>query len=98
MKRNVTLTFLLITLFASFGLQAQTTYYVSAANGNDANAGTSGTAAFKTLQKAIDKQFILGSTYSYTFNPLTGNGPQTVHGFGFFSGLFVKLNRFIEAA
>jgi outer membrane protein insertion porin family len=30
-----------------------------------------------TLQKAIDKQFILGSTYSYTFNPLTGNGPQT---------------------
>ncbi len=30
-----------------------------------------------TLQKAIDKQFILGSTYSYTFNPLNGNGPQT---------------------
>ena len=30
-----------------------------------------------TLQKAIDKQFILGSTYSYTYNPLTGNGPQT---------------------
>lgn len=30
-----------------------------------------------TLQKAIDKQFILGSTYSYTFNPVTGNGPQT---------------------
>ena len=30
-----------------------------------------------TLQKAIDKQFILGSTYSYTFNPLTGDGPQT---------------------
>lgn len=30
-----------------------------------------------TLQKAIDKQFILGSNYSYTFNPLTGNGPQT---------------------
>ncbi|GAC1425654.1 MAG: BamA/TamA family outer membrane protein [Chitinophagaceae bacterium] len=29
-----------------------------------------------TLQKAIDKQFILGSTYSYTYNPLTGNGPQ----------------------
>ncbi|MEO5683964.1 MAG: BamA/TamA family outer membrane protein [Chitinophagaceae bacterium] len=27
-----------------------------------------------TLQKAIDKQFILGSTYSYTYNPLTGNG------------------------
>jgi len=30
-----------------------------------------------TLQKAIDKQFILGSTYSYTYNPLTGSGPQT---------------------
>lgn len=30
-----------------------------------------------TLQKAIDKQFILGSNYSYTYNPLTGNGPQT---------------------
>ena len=30
-----------------------------------------------TLQKAIDKQFILGSTYSYTYNPLTGNGPQS---------------------
>ncbi len=30
-----------------------------------------------TLQKAIDKQFILGSTYSYTYNPLTGYGPQT---------------------
>jgi len=29
-----------------------------------------------TLQKAIDKQFILGSTYSYTYNPLTGTGPQ----------------------
>ena len=30
-----------------------------------------------TLQKAIEKQFILGSTYSYTYNPLNGNGPQT---------------------
>jgi outer membrane protein insertion porin family len=30
-----------------------------------------------TLQKAIDKQFILGSTYSFTYNPLTGDGPQT---------------------
>ncbi len=30
-----------------------------------------------TLQKAIDKQFILGSNYTYTYNPLTGNGPQT---------------------
>jgi outer membrane protein assembly factor BamA len=30
-----------------------------------------------TLQKAIDKQFILGSAYSYTYNPFTGNGPQT---------------------
>jgi outer membrane protein insertion porin family len=30
-----------------------------------------------TLQKAIDKQFILGSTYSYTYNPLTGTGPQS---------------------
>jgi len=29
-----------------------------------------------TLQKAIDKQFILGSNYSYTYNPLTGTGPQ----------------------
>ncbi|MEO6314788.1 MAG: BamA/TamA family outer membrane protein, partial [Chitinophagaceae bacterium] len=30
-----------------------------------------------TLQKAIDKQFILGSTYSYTYNPLTGDGPPS---------------------
>jgi outer membrane protein assembly factor BamA len=30
-----------------------------------------------TLQKAIDKQFILGTNYSYTYNPLTGTGPQT---------------------
>lgn len=30
-----------------------------------------------TLQKAIDKQFILGTNYSYTYNPLIGNGPQT---------------------
>ncbi len=29
------------------------------------------------LQKAIEKQFILGSNYSFTFNPLTGVGPQT---------------------
>ncbi|MES1222199.1 MAG: BamA/TamA family outer membrane protein, partial [Bacteroidota bacterium] len=29
-----------------------------------------------TLQKAIDKQFILGSTYSYTYNPISGSGPQ----------------------
>ncbi|HTL06604.1 MAG TPA: BamA/TamA family outer membrane protein [Chitinophagaceae bacterium] len=30
-----------------------------------------------TLQKAIDKQFILGSNYSYIYNPLTGNAVQT---------------------
>ena len=27
-----------------------------------------------TLQKAIDKQFILGSNYSFTYNPQNGNG------------------------
>jgi outer membrane protein insertion porin family len=29
------------------------------------------------LLKAIEKQFILGSTYSYTYNPLSGNRIQT---------------------
>lgn len=29
------------------------------------------------LLKAIEKQFILGSTYSFTYNPLTGNRIQT---------------------
>jgi outer membrane protein insertion porin family len=28
-----------------------------------------------TLQKAIDKQFILGSSYSFTYNPQNGNQP-----------------------
>ncbi len=36
-----------------------------------------------TLQKAIDKQFILGSNYTYTYNPLTGN--ETPSGI-YFSG------------
>ncbi|HSC37025.1 MAG TPA: hypothetical protein VLD19_04110, partial [Chitinophagaceae bacterium] len=34
-------------------------------------------AKYTTLQQAIEPQFILGSTYSYTFNPLAGKNVQT---------------------
>jgi hypothetical protein len=43
----------MLLLAASYCLQAQTTYYVSAATGNDANTGTSTATAFQTVQKAI---------------------------------------------
>ena len=47
-----------------------TTYYVNAATGNDTNAGTSATAAWKTLQKAAntlgagDTALVLTGTYA----------------------------------
>lgn len=55
MKRNFIQSLLmLLALATGMTLRAQTTtYYVSANNGNDANAGTSAAAPFKTLQKAI---------------------------------------------
>jgi len=54
MKKNFKLCFVTLLLFIiSKGIEAQTTYYVSANNGNDNNAGTSAATAFKTLFKAI---------------------------------------------
>jgi predicted outer membrane repeat protein len=45
---------LLITLGACIPASFATRYYVSAANGNDANNGKTWAAAFKTFQKALD--------------------------------------------
>jgi len=49
--------YILIILIAllSFSLSAQSTYYVKAIGGNDSNAGTSWSAAFASLQSALDK-------------------------------------------
>lgn len=54
MTRIFTPVFLLsLFLSATICATAQTTYYVSAANGNDAANGTAASTPFKTLQKAI---------------------------------------------
>ncbi len=54
---------LTIVLFAliSFSLQAQTTYFVDAINGNDSNNGTSGSSAWQSIQKV--------ESMSSTFQP-----------------------------
>ena len=45
-----------VALLAALALPASAkTYYVDAATGDDANTGLSQTAAFKTIQRAIDK-------------------------------------------
>lgn len=56
MKRRFTFLLLLAMMFAASNVYSQLsiTYYVSAANGNDANAGNSPGKAFKTLRHAVD--------------------------------------------
>ncbi len=44
-----------LAIFLNAALAHATTYYVNAATGNDANAGTSASAPLLTVQKALDK-------------------------------------------
>ena len=40
-----------LVIIVSFSIQAQTTYYVDASNGNDSNNGTTTTSAWKSISK-----------------------------------------------
>ena len=52
----------LIALITSIGLQAQTTYYVDATNGDDNNNGTSPATAWQTIDKINQQTLTAGDS------------------------------------
>jgi len=65
----------LFFLFFSISLQAQTTYYVNATNGNNNNSGTSTTTAWQTIEKINDEMdtFIAGDEILFKRNEIWNN-------------------------
>tara|TARA_R110002033_G_scaffold117538_1_gene161544 strand:- start:1481 stop:3961 length:2481 start_codon:yes stop_codon:yes gene_type:complete len=56
---------LFISCFLSFGLYAQTTYYVDATSGNDLSNGTSISTPWKTLTKLNSSSFLPGDVIKF---------------------------------